>query len=674
MNSLIYRGTLWHGREVPVRHEFLYPVFCFALDLDELPELGRETLLFGYNAPRLLSIRDRDYLDGQPVPLRVRLGRFLLDHGAGGEPRRVVLVTCARYLNYVFNPVSFYFCFDGDGTDDLRCVLAEVNNTFGDRHLYLLADLARTPSGTWTASHPKQFHVSPFNDMRGEYRFEFADIRERLNIRVDLVRDGKTVLLTRLQGVAAPFGTAALAATLLRHPLSAALSIPRIARQAAVLYYRKRMKVYHRPNPEHPMTILTSPPTRAQKLCMRPVLNFFKGLQKGALTIVQPDGQSLQAGAAGGEPSAALRVRDYSFFTRCALHGDVGFGESYTAGEWDAPDLSATLQVFAENLGARDDREMLLSWVGRSFNRLRHALRRNTVAGSRRNIGEHYDLSNNFFRLFLDPTMTYSAALFERPEDTLETAQHNKIRAILRKARIQPGHRVLEIGCGWGALALEAAGGTGCRYTGLTVSRQQFDLATERVRAAGLQDRADIKFCDYRDEGGVYDRIVSVEMLEAVGHEYLEEFFRRCDQLLAPNGLAVLQVITIPDQRYDLYRLSTDWIQKHIFPGGVLPSLSVLAGAMKRASRFVIEDVESLGPHYARTLRTWREAFLAHKEDVLRMGFDESFVRKWEYYFAYCEAGFAARQINVQQIVMTRPGNHDLDRFPDGHRPRGGNL
>ena len=292
--------------------------------------------------------------------------------------------------------------------------------------------------------------------------------------------------------------------------------------------------------------------------------------------------------------------------------------------------------------------------LSRFAHRILHTRRRNTPQGSRRNIHEHYNLGNDFYCLWLDPeTLLYSCAVFERPDQTLADAQIAKIRRVLEMAGIRPEHHVLEIGCGWGGFAIEAVRLTGCRVTGITISEAQLELAQARVQAAGLADRIELRLLDYRDLDGRYDRIVSIEMLEAVGHEYFECFFRKCNGALKPEGRIVLQVITIPHERYASYRRSPDWIQKHIFPGGVLPSREILATAMETAG-LRIGQADNIGQHYPPTLRAWREQFNAHAADLSRMGFDTTFQRKWNYYFAYCEAGFATGHIDDWLLALVR--------------------
>lgn len=408
--------------------------------------------------------------------------------------------------------------------------------------------------------------------------------------------------------------------------------------------------------------------TRLDALARTLVHRAFSDLRRGTLRIEEPGRDPALFGAAGTGPDAALRVEKPAFYRELALGGDIALGETYTDGLWDTGDLTAVLSVFADNIDTRGSR----GWrspatLGLAITRrLFHLRNRNTRGGSERNISYHYDLSNDFFRLFLDRTMTYSCALFRREDETLEQAQYNKIHALLDRLEIAPRHHLLEIGSGWGALALEAARRTGCRVTTITLSREQQKVVEERIAAEGLADRIDVQFCDYREMTGKFDRIVSVEMLEAVGHEYLGAFFRTVDRLLKRNGLAALQVITLPDQRYDRYRRNPDWLQKYIFPGAVVPSLGAIQHAMTTHSRLTLHEVESMGIHYARTLREWRRAFLARRDEVLALGFDKRFLRMWEYYLCYCEAGFERRILNTVQLLLTRPNNTTLRVYGHG--------
>jgi len=395
-------------------------------------------------------------------------------------------------------------------------------------------------------------------------------------------------------------------------------------------------------------------PTIFDRSCMNLVINLFNKIETGSLTFYLPDGSTRHFGDKNSPLHAQMTIHDYRFFKDAVLGGDVGLGEAYMKGFWDTDDIPALFSVLIKNRQALANGNMTTAWLLRQKDRLMHALRANTLIGSRRNIGEHYDLSNDFFQTFLDPTMLYSCGLY-RESDTCEDAQRRKLQSIIDKARIESTDHVLEVGCGWGGFAMEAVKQTGCRVTGITVSEEQYQLAQERVLKAGLQDKITILFKDYRHVAGLFDKIVSIEMLEAVGHKYLGTFFTACDKLLKPAGRLVIQVITIPDQSYENYRRNTDWIQKYIFPGGHLPSVTALSQVVTRNTSLLMEQLEDIGTNYARTLKDWRESFTRNLSKINSLGFDEIFQRKWIYYLAMCEAGFRERAIGDIQVVFRKP-------------------
>jgi cyclopropane-fatty-acyl-phospholipid synthase len=655
MNSRIYVGEVMHARLRPVRHVFRYPLYWYAFDLDELPELDRQIPGFGYNRLRPVSVHDRDYLTEGDAPIRDKVLALLRRCGIDEPGGRIELVTAARYLHYVFNPVSFHFCRRPDGT--VAVVVAEVNNTFGERHVYIL-DHPEGPPGAWPLRYRagKAFHVSPFNDRRGDYTFEFHDPSREMDFRIHLERDGERIMTARLHGAPRPLTAGTLVRTVARYPLAAALSVPRITWQAARLYFQRGLPVHTRPDPNSPMTIGRRPPGAGERICRRLVAHHLRRIAAGRFELALPDGSVDAFGDPAAPAPVRLELRNWRLFPRLVSGGDIGFGESYSDGDWDCADLTGVIRLFIRNRAALAGGNTATALASRLLNRLRHGRRRNTLLGSRENIRDHYDLSNDLYRLFLDESMMYSCALFDQPSLTLEEAQRRKIQLLLEKAAPGPDDHILEIGSGWGAFAIAAARETGCRVTSITLSEEQLALARERVRAAGLADRVAVELCDYRHVDGRFDRIVSIEMLEAVGHAYLGTFFARLDQLLKPGGWAVIQVITIPDQRYDAYRRQPDWIQKHIFPGGMLPSLAALGRAMKDHSELVVQDLENIGAHYAPTLAEWRRRFLANAPAVRALGFDDAFIRKWVYYFSYCEGAFAERYLNDLHLVLARPG------------------
>jgi cyclopropane-fatty-acyl-phospholipid synthase len=383
----------------------------------------------------------------------------------------------------------------------------------------------------------------------------------------------------------------------------------------------------------------------------RLALEVVRRIRIGRLTVVLPDGTRRVAGTPGG-PEAELHIHDTAAAWRMILNGEMGAGEGYMDGQWSSPDLPALLKLAALNRDAL----ALNRWVQlplRLPQLVAHRARRNTLRQSRENIRAHYDLGNDFYRLFLDETLTYSSAVFATPDQSLADAQRNKYRIIAERAGLVPGMHVLEIGSGWGGFALYAAAELGCRVTTITISKAQHELATRRVHDAGLADRVSVQLRDYRTVTGTYDAIVSIEMLEAVGAEYFGTFFAACDRALAPGGKMSLQTITLPDVGYEPQRRGVNWIQAYIFPGGLVPSL----GAIERSlhdTRLLITGTQDIAASYVRTLATWRANFLAHREQVKGLGLDERFIRMWEYYLAQSEAGFATGLIQDQQIVLEK--------------------
>ena len=653
MNSRIYVGTLSHERTHETRHGFEYDLHLYALDIDELDQLERDTIWFGHNRMRPLALHDRDYLHHGKEGLRDKVLRALRESGVDLAPSRIVLITALRQFHYIFNPASFFYCYDA--SDRLACVLVQVNNTFGEMHLYALEP--KGPGRIFTA--PKAFHVSPFFPRQGHYVFEFSDPAEELSISITYFIQDIPALKASFSGVGRPMNNQALAGMVFGHPLRAAMTFPRIVAQAFRLYFQKKRRIHPKPDPASAMTIRQAPPTLPDKAGRLALGHFLRRLDHGQLTMTLPDGEVEVFGVPGGRPQVELNVHRSRFFRRVLMAGDVGFGEAYADGDWSSPDLVSLLSLLAQREEVLDDRRFWPSLGGRAANLLAHLRRPNTVAGSRRNIGEHYDLGNDFYRLFLDATMSYSGGIFRSENDTLEAAQHAKMQAIIDLADLGPEDHVLEIGCGWGGFAVEAVRRTGCRLTGITISREQFDWATRRVREEGLEDRVSILLTDYRHVQGSFSAVVSIEMLEAVGHRNLPVYFAKLDRLLAPGGRAVLQVITMPDQKYSAYCRGSDWIRKYIFPGGHLPSVGAMIRAMSARTRLNITRMEDVGLHYARTLELWRKAFLARDRDVLGLGFDQTFLRKWDYYFSYCEAGFRSRTVRNYQMLLSRMGESE---------------
>lgn len=394
----------------------------------------------------------------------------------------------------------------------------------------------------------------------------------------------------------------------------------------------------------------------------------FRPMHLGMMTMTLPDGGMLTYGNGQGGVNASIRITNNDFFKKCVLFGDVGFGESYVDGDWETKDITKVIEWMIINV---DNHPTLMSDKKKRTpvnflkicNNVLSFFRKNSLLGSRKNISAHYDLGNEFYRLFLDPSMTYSAACFKQPRQSLEDAQYQKYEELCQKLKLKSTDQVLEIGSGWGGFAIYAAKNYNCRVTTVTVSQQQFNFAVRRIAAEGLTDKVKIELKDYRKIEGKFDKIVSIEMLEAVGHEYYGSYFSQCHQLLKKDGILALQMILSPDNRYESFRKNIDWIQKHIFPGSLLPSMSIIQKMINKTGDLNLYHFEDITADYVQTLAMWRENFNKNLDQIRGQGFDEPFVRKWNYYLSYCEAAFKTRNISVAQVIFTRPNNLSLMRL-----------
>ncbi|EDY17150.1 Cyclopropane-fatty-acyl-phospholipid synthase [Chthoniobacter flavus Ellin428] len=416
----------------------------------------------------------------------------------------------------------------------------------------------------------------------------------------------------------------------------------------------------------NPAPLLTPASSAAPaSLYQRLVLDALEKMTAGSLRLELPGGALRMIGIPGAEVDATISVRSAAFFQKCVLFGDVGFGESYVDGDWDTDSIERVIAwaiLNVENSPAMSGskvRSFALNLL-KFYNRARHLLRPNDVTIARRNIAEHYDLGNDFYRLWLDETMTYSSACFTAPGQSLRDAQIAKYDALCRKLKVRAGEHLLEIGSGWGGMACHAAKQYGVRVTTVTISEEQFKFARERIVREDLADRVEVRLQDYRHIEGQYDKIVSIEMMEALGDRYLPTYLAKLNALLKPNGLVALQYITVPDCRHAELRRGIDFIQKHIFPGSLLLSVGRVNAMLQRTGDLFPHDLEDLGASYARTLHVWWKNFNAQLAGVRALGFDERFIRKWNYYLQYCEAAFAGRNISVVQAIYTRPNNRSL--------------
>jgi cyclopropane-fatty-acyl-phospholipid synthase len=391
----------------------------------------------------------------------------------------------------------------------------------------------------------------------------------------------------------------------------------------------------------------------------------FSKITEGDLTVHYTDGTTKHYGQTTS-PKVTLELKNSNLFKNVALYGDIGFAESYMDGDFECDNLTAFILMALQNSKALETKSEdsklfslnnLLPW----FNRAKHLLRRNSKSNSKKNIQEHYDLSNEFFKLMLDDTMMYSSAVFESANTSLYHAQCQKIDRLAQKLNLKPGDEVLEIGSGWGEVSLHLTKKYGCKVKTLTLSEEQKKLCEDKFSANDINDSVEVLLKDYRDMEGKFDAIISVEMFEAVGEQYFDVFFKKCESLLKPSGVLVMQIITIPAQRYESYSKGTDFIRKYIFPGGHLPSISKILAVNERHTDLNIHHLEDFTEHYAKTLNLWRESFEANLEKTRELGFDERFIRMWRIYLQFCEAAFLARTINLTQIVLTRYENMALN-------------
>lgn len=404
--------------------------------------------------------------------------------------------------------------------------------------------------------------------------------------------------------------------------------------------------------PKHRVSSLT----RNQSIARAMLFKLLHGIGQGCLRIHE-QGELFQFGQQADHTDlvADIYVHDAQLYSDVIFGGSVGAGEAYMSGFWSTPNLTHVTRIFVRNIDALDAMDSNQSLIGQYLLKVFHWFNRNTKEGSRKNISAHYDLGNDFFRLFLDSTMMYSAAIYPTPDATLAEASVYKLQRVCEKLQLTPDDHLLEIGTGWGGMAIYAAQHYGCRVTTTTISREQRDCALAKVAEAGLSDRITVLFDDYRDLRGQFSKLVSIEMIEAVGHEHYAQYFSTCSRLLAPNGLMLLQAITIADQRYDMARKTVDFIQRYIFPGGSLPSIAVISDFAKHKTDMNILHIEDIGEHYAQTLKHWRETFSSKLEAVRAQGFDERFIRMWEFYLCYCEGGFIERSIGTAQMLLAKP-------------------
>jgi cyclopropane-fatty-acyl-phospholipid synthase len=688
----LYDVEIKHLRTDPIRHGFSYSAQAWVIDLDSVPTLPR-------GLRRLAGFRSEDHVGASGSSIRANIEAVLTEHGVDTNGGRIVTMASPRVLGYTFNPLSLHWCHSTDG--NLAAVVAEVHNTYGERHCYVIH-----PDDAGRADVEKAFYVSPFYPVDGTYRMSVPEPDDRLAVTLTLHREGERPFVASIRGERRSSEVTLWRALLT--PLATRAVMFRIKRHGITLWLKG---LRPSPRPIHPsgpsgrvMLQVTAPnpaldvnsrldvidamrwpdiaaqphrPIRAavaRRLMQRAVAHL-------PIRLVLPDGRVLGQGDA---TSPAMRlVRPEAFYDRLGATGLIGFGEAFMAGDWVAgdgtpptarrsllatvgeddaassepvDDLAEVLAVFAERMGS-----LIPPWL----QRLRQAAllrapsaQDNTVHGSRNNISHHYDLSNDLFKVFLDPSLSYSSALFEGDPafstESLRAAQHRKINRLLDVAAVGEGSRVLEIGTGWGELAILAAE-RGAQVTTITLSKEQAELAEKRIAEAGQSEHIEVRLQDYREVTGTFDAIVSVEMIEAVGANHWPEYFGALNSLLAPGGRVGLQAITMPHDRMIASMNTYTWILKYIFPGGQIASVKAVR-EQARTAGLTVTDNFAFGMHYAETLRRWRATVEARADAVEDLGFDLVFRRMWSLYLGYSEAGFRSGYLDVNQFTLTKAG------------------
>ena len=644
LTPAIYRTTITHNRQAPVHHVFEYRSYSWYVDLDDLPSLPWWLRPFA-------RFDARDHFIGRPgESLRDRVDAYLADHNAALPGGRITALLQARVLGYVFNPISVFWCHDRDGV--LRRVLVEVHNTYGQRHVYLLPP-ANTPVVV-----TKKLYVSPFNPVAGRYQVLAPRPDQQVDVVVSLHGEDQPAFVATLRGTRRPATVGHVARMQIVAPLAPLMVAFRIRIQGIALWLR-RVPVVPRVAAKRDKRSATIDPERWPAVARVPsgplpaasAVIAHRLLRRAAarlpLRLVYPDGMVIGAGDAAS-PTLVINQPD-RLARRVGRHGLIGFGESYMAGEWESDALTEVLTVLATDI--RDLVPRGLQWLRPIVAASQPHSSGPSRSQARRNVAAHYDLSNDLFAEFLDETMSYSSAIFAKLPASwpdLADAQHRKIDRLLDEAGVGPDTRLLEIGTGWGELAIRAAA-RGAHVRSITLSERQLLLARQRIAVAGLSDRVQVDLRDYRDIGGSYDAVISVEMIEAIGFEAWPEYFRTLERLLTPNGRLAVQAITMPHARMLATRNTHTWIQKYIFPGGLVPSVEAILEITKRETALRAVDMFSMRPHYAETLRLWRERFMERRKTLVHIGFDEVFSRMWELYLAHAEAGFRSGYLDVWQ-------------------------
>jgi len=630
-----------HTRFTPIKRRFNYKSYYRWTSLQKLEDVTTHPFGFSYNRFNFLSIYDKDYGPPDDAGSIEEKIHMFYRRKSRAIPDDIFLMTCPKIFGMVFNPVHFYL---GLRKGELKDMVVEINNTFGERHQYFV-DLAEDPQ------HKKAFHVSPFFDSKGSYVYRVMLNEENFSISIDYIKHKKKLFNATISGKFKDKHSPNLFRKLL--PL---LNYTRIVHQASLLFYKYKMRVTTKPRPESTDTIKKASPNLLERISMFFVLKIFKSISKGKLIVVFPDDSEMQFGDALQKVASELHIHAYSLFPQLLMGGDIAFGVGFEEKAWDSPDLLALLRLMAKNIEALEKKNFVFRALIKNFYTAIHRRRTNTLSGSKKNIQSHYDLGNDFFDKILDPSMNYSSGIFAQSSDTLEQAQVQKINRILKQLQLKSSDHVLDIGSGWGAMAI-ALSKCVRKATTLTLSEKQAAWVKARIKTEKIQN-VDIELKDYRNMDAKFDGLVSIEMIEAVGKEFLEGYFQKASTLLVPGGRFVLQGITMADFKFRSYERGVDWIQMHVFPGSFIPTKTLIE-SHAQAHGFEIENVFEMGLDYAKTLECWKDQLSSNWQALMSLGYPESLLRRFLYYLLYCQAGFLEEHTHVSQwTLINHSGDH----------------
>ncbi|MCZ6503516.1 MAG: DUF1365 family protein [Gammaproteobacteria bacterium] len=672
MLSKFYVGKLRHSRGEP-RHTFQYDYWGIYLHLDEVETICNLSPFVSKERFNLLSFYRQDYLPGN-TELKDIIHRKIREETGSVFQGEIYLLATWRQLGFAMNPLSLFFCFNPNG--DLEHVIAEVHNTpWNERHIYTLSSkntaresLSESSSDTrdkWQIR--KAFHVSPFMPMGMQYHWLVEQSKEQLTIKLHATEADQERFSVSLKLNEVEVTRKSLHRLLGQYGWQSVSTIYRIYIQALHLW-RKSAVFYPHPNSKIQeflvkadvrSSLFRSSGTRKVELIVslfarRLVHKHFRRMVQGEIILVD-NNISYTFGVPSCNEKCHIYINDRNAYLKIAMGGAIGAAEGFIDGNWTTDDLTLLIRLLLRNRPVLDSMQVDLPSFKKLAFKLFHYLNRDSIKGSKKNIAAHYDLGNEFFKLFLDPTMSYSSGIFDSASQSMEQASINKIERLCNKLSLTSSDSLLEIGSGWGALAIHAATHYGCHVTTTTISEEQYKFVTTKVKALHLEDQITVLKEDYRSLTGQFDKLVSVEMIEAVGFEYLPGFFKKCSSLLKSDGEMILQTITIADEHFERAKRSVDFIQRYIFPGGALPSVNALTLAATQHSDLRSCEVEDITEHYAVTVNKWRQRFVKNIDQIKAINFDQRFLRMWEYYFSYCEGGFQERVIGCIQIRFHQP-------------------